>query len=595
MSAAMLENFALLAASEGGVAKLRELILSLAVRGKLVPQDPADEPASELLKRIRAEKERLVAEGKIKREKKPPQPPFDKGGPPSATSTTPPFAKGGAGGIGIADDEKPFELPEGWESVRLGSLLSKIGAGSTPLGGKEVYTSSGTKFLRSQNVWNDGLRLTDVAFIPQKIHASMAATTVVSKDILFNITGASIGRCTLVPDDFDEANVSQHVTIIRPVSAEIRRYLHLVLISSHVQQTVMDVQVGVSREGLSIAKLGQFLIPLAPLPEQSRIVAKVEVLMALCDRLEAQQGDAARVQTRWTQTALDQLAESDNAAEFARNWQALADHFDTLFATPASIDALDATLLQLAVRGKLVPQNPADEPASELLKHIRTEKDRLIAAGQIKRDKPLPLITDDEKPFELPEGWEWARTYQVAESRLGKMLDKAKNTGTAYPYLRNTNVQWNRFDLDDIKQIFLEPHELDVFRLRYGDLLVCEGGEPGRCAIWRGEKEEMYFQKALHRIRPLGGALAEYLAICFEVDAQTGRLDQFFSGATIKHFAGQELNRYFVPLPPLPEQSRIVAKLDGLLALTRTLRARLTDARTMQARLASALVDEVAA
>ena len=152
MSPTLLENFALLAASEGGVAKLRELILSLAVRGKLVPQDPADEPASELLKRIRAEKERLVAEGKIKREKKSPQPPFDKGGLPLTTSITPPFAKGGAGGIGIADEEKPFELPEGWEWVRLGDTLDMInGKAFKPAD----WISEGLPIVRIQNLNNN--------------------------------------------------------------------------------------------------------------------------------------------------------------------------------------------------------------------------------------------------------------------------------------------------------------------------------------------------------------------------------------------------------------------------------------------------------
>ncbi|MFW9594744.1 MAG: restriction endonuclease subunit S, partial [Macromonas sp.] len=226
--------------------------------GKLVPQDPSDEPASVLLQRIRAEKDRLIAAGKIKRDK--PLPP-------------------------IADEEKPFELPQGWEWVRLKSLLQKIGAGSTPLGGKEVYVDAGVKFLRSQNVWNDGLQLDGVAFIRPETHARMAGTVVVANDLLFNITGASIGRCAVVPADFDEANVSQHVTIVRSVLSGINPFLHKVLVSNHVQRAVMGAQVGVSREGLSIAKLGQFLIPVPPESEQSRIVARVEELRQLCANL----------------------------------------------------------------------------------------------------------------------------------------------------------------------------------------------------------------------------------------------------------------------------------------------------------------------
>ena len=277
----LLSNLNLLATAPGGVARLRELILTLAVQGKLVPQDPADEPASRLLQKIRAEKDRLIAEGKIKKDK--------------------PLAA-------IADEEKPFELPMGWEWVRLSALLQKIGAGSTPLGGREVYVSSGVKFLRSQNVWDEGLRLDGVAFIKPETHFRMAGTVVVANDLLFNITGASIGRCAVVPSDFDEANVSQHVTIIRAVLPEINAYLHKVLVSRHVQQTVMDVQVGVSREGLSIAKLGQFLIPLPPLPEQSRIVTRVTELRRLCADLRQRLAEREAVQARLAEALVQQVA-----------------------------------------------------------------------------------------------------------------------------------------------------------------------------------------------------------------------------------------------------------------------------------------------
>ena len=346
MSASLIEHFDLLATAPGGVARLRELILTLAVQGKLVPQDPSDEPASVLLQKIRAEKDRLIAEGKIKRDK--------------------PLAP-------IEDEEKPFGLPAGWECVRLNTLLQKIGAGSTPLGGKEVYVTSGVKFLRSQNVWNDGLRLAGVAFIRPETHAKMSGTVVVADDLLFNITGASIGRSAVVPSDFDEANVSQHVTIVRPVLPAINAFLHKVLVSQHVQQAVMAAQVGVSREGLSIAKLGNFLIPVPPLLEQSRIVARVEGLMHLCDALEAKGKLDAVQHAQLLRTLLGTLTDSTNPAELAANWQRVAEHFDLLLDRPEAVDALEQTILQLAVRGLLVPQDPNDEPASVLLQKIRAE------------------------------------------------------------------------------------------------------------------------------------------------------------------------------------------------------------------------------
>ncbi len=252
-------HFDVLFTTEASIDALKQTLLQLAVMGKLVPQDPNDEPASKLLKRIQTEKAKMIAEGKLKKEK----------------LIAP-----------IGEDEKPYETPLGWSWVRLNKLLTKIGAGSTPLGGKQVYVNDGIPFLRSQNVWDEGLRLDDVAYITIDTHNKMLGTHVKSGDLLFNITGASIGRCAIVPEDFSTGNVSQHVTIIRFASTEILRFMHLVMTSKHVQQTVMDVQVGVSREGLSIGKLGQFVIPIPPLAEQHRIVAKVDALMLLCDQLK---------------------------------------------------------------------------------------------------------------------------------------------------------------------------------------------------------------------------------------------------------------------------------------------------------------------
>jgi len=272
------EHFDTLFTTEASLDALKQTILQLAVMGKLVPQDPNDEPASELLKRIATERARLEAEGICKRSK--PLPP-------------------------VGDDEWPFDLPAGWEWVRLGTLLSKLGAGSTPLGGKQVYVNEGVKFLRSQNVWNDGLRLDDVALILPEVHLKMSGTHVEAGDLLFNITGASIGRCAAVPQSFDTGNVSQHVTIIRLVSPDTRQFLHSVLTSNLVQQTVMDVQVGVSREGLSIGKLAQFVIPLPPLAEQHRIVAKVDELLALCDRLKAGLAESRARQERLAATLIE--------------------------------------------------------------------------------------------------------------------------------------------------------------------------------------------------------------------------------------------------------------------------------------------------
>jgi len=243
------------------VKQLRNVILQLAVTGKLVAQDSKERPAFDLIQSIEQTKQNLIKEKVINRQ-----------------SIFP----------AIPEKDEPFALPEGWSFVRLGQITNRIGSGSTPRGGKNAYVESGIPFLRSQNVWNDDLKLDDVAYIPDETHEKMTNTKVFPRDILLNITGASLGRCALLPDDFDEANVSQHVTIIRPTEPETRQYLHLCMLSPHTQNMVWGRQVGMAREGLSKKVLEQFEIPLPPLEEQKRIVAKVTALMSLCEKLEQQ-------------------------------------------------------------------------------------------------------------------------------------------------------------------------------------------------------------------------------------------------------------------------------------------------------------------
>ncbi len=562
----LLSNMELLATAPGGVAKLRELILTLAVQGKLVPQDPADEPAGVLLQKIRAEKDRLIAEGKIKRDK--------------------PLAE-------IAQEDKPFELPMGWEWVRLSALLQKIGAGSTPLGGREVYVPSGVKFLRSQNVWDEGLRLDGVAFIKPETHAKMAGTVVVANDLLFNITGASIGRCAVVPSDFDEANVSQHVTIIRAVLPELNAFLHKVLVSRHVQQTVMDVQVGVSREGLSIAKLGQFLIPVPPLAEQSRIVTRVEALMRLCDALEAKGQLEATQHAQLVSTLLGTLTASTTPEALVANWQRVAQHFDLLLDRPEAIDALEQTLLQLAVRGLLVPQDPTDEPASALLQKIRAEKDRLIATGQIKQGKPLPPITDEEKPFELPVGWEWVRLQQAYDVRDGTH-DTPKYQSTGFPLVTSKNLYGGVLDLSDVKLISPADHEQISARSRVDrdDILFAMIGSIGNPVIVDTDTEFSVKNVALFKYYAAALSCPKYLLLVLQTEA-SGMKERAAGGVQSFISLGQ-LRSTVVALPPLAEQSRIVTCVTALRRLCSDLRQRLAEREAVQSRLAEALVQEVA-
>lgn len=255
----LLAHFDRLVEAPDSVPRLRRFILDLAVRGKLVEQDAADEPALVLLKRI--ETERLRA---LNRRTK-----------SSVALATEP-------------ESSDIQLPKGWAWSRLGDLCTKTGSGSTPAGGKDAYVSSGVPFLRSQNVYDDGLRLDGVAFISEATQERMSSTTVKAGDLLLNITGGSIGRCAIVPDSFVIGNINQHVAIIRLALLESRHFLHSVICSDFFQKHIFGNQTGAGREGLPKNRMDEILIPVAPLAEQLRVVAKVDQLMALCDQLEAQ-------------------------------------------------------------------------------------------------------------------------------------------------------------------------------------------------------------------------------------------------------------------------------------------------------------------
>jgi type I restriction enzyme S subunit len=566
MTALLTDNLPLLAGAPTGIKKLRELIIELAVRGKLVPQDPSDEPAGELLKRIAEEKARLVDEGKIRKQK--------------------PLAE-------IGEEEKPFELPANWRWGRLGSQVIESGAGWSP---------SCDPRPRAANEWGV-LKVSAVSwgvYQPEEnkaLPASLEARPeheVAEGDFLVSRanTAELVARSVVVETTPAHLMLSDKIVRLKLTSLCERRYVNLANSAPLARDYYSRVAGGTSSSMKNVSREQILNLPLAlpPLAEQHRIVAKVDELMALCNRLEAQQADAESAHAQLVHALLGNLTQARDATEFATNWGRLTEHFHTLFTTEPSIDILKQTLLQLAVMGKLVPQDPSDEPASELLKRIAEERSRLMGEGKLKKQKSLPEVDDEEKPYALPSSWKWVRFDSVSNTRLGKMLDKAKNKGELRPYLRNTNVQWFNFEIDDLKSMRFEEHELDEYRVTPGDLVICEGGEPGRCAVWQGDVEDMFIQKALHRARPWLGISPFFLQFCLKAATNSGYLNQFFTGATIKHFSGEKLAKYPVPLPPLTEQHRIVAKLDQLMGLCNRLKTSLSQASQLNEHVASTLV-----
>ena len=515
---------------------LRQKILDLAIRGKLVPQDPNDEPASVLLERIREQKQQMVKEGKLKKKD------IKNDSVIFVGEDNLHYEKFADGSVKCIEDEIPFELPAGWCWSRLVSLTAIITKGASPKWQGVDYTSSGTMFITSENVGVETLLLESPKFLPEKINEIQPRSILETHDILTNIVGASIGRTceyTLV----DSANTNQAVAIIRLIAVDMVSYVVKCLNSDYCVNLMFANQVNVARANLSLSSLANFLIPIPPLKEMYRIIAHLDCSLRHISGIQSSE-DELRQLILFTKTKI----------------------------------------LDLAIRGKLVPQDPNDEPASVLLERIRAEKEELIKQVKIKSDKKESVIfkgednsyyvrqdthteaIDEQFIFELPDNWEWCSLLNIAKMELGKTLDSAKNTGINYPYLRSVNVRWNDVDLSDLKEMRFEPEELERYTVRLNDLLICEGGDVGRSCVWTDDKEILY-QNALHRVRFYGECNPFYFMYYMMYYESLGIIKALCKGVTIKHLTGNVLSLIPFALPPIKEQSRIVEKLNQIFTL----------------------------
>jgi type I restriction enzyme S subunit len=565
----LLSNLNLLAQAPNGVARLRELILTLAVQGKLVPQDPKDEPASELLKKIRAEKDRLIAEGKIKRDK--------------------PLAE-------IGGEEKPFELPVGW----VWQMLAEVGAWAIGSGfPHEAQGREGLPILFAKvsdmNLPGNELEIVRTNHtIDNETVERLRINVHQSGTVIFPKIGGAIAtnkrRILVRPTAIDNNCLG-----ITPSAAMSTSYLFLLL--SSIDFTAY--QAGTSVPALSQGTLGQIPVGLPPLAEQSRIVTRVEELVRLCDALEAKGQLEATQHAQLVSTLLATLSESETPAQLTDNWHRIATHFDLLLDRPEAVDALEQTILQIAVRGLLVPQDPQDEPASELLKKIRAEKDKLILDGKIKRDKPLPPIAEDEQPFALPRGWEWTRVADLCSMVTdGEHLTPTRcDDATQVPLVTAKNVRHEVMDYRVTDYVPRDVAEKCWQRCKplVGDILmVSVGATLGRLCVLR-EPLDMVLVRSVTVLRPVHvGVSVDFFALrLMSQDSQTEIWREVKQSAQPCLYLAKSA-ALKIAIPPLAEQSRIVTRVAQLRRLCFELRQRLSSSQSTQAHLAEALVESVA-
>lgn len=487
--------------------ELKSSILQLAIQGKLVEQRPEEGTGEELYQQIQAEKKRLIQEGKIKKEKPLPE---------------------------IAEDEVPFEIPESWRWVRYSELMNSMSTG--PFGSmlhKSDYVQNGIPLVNPANIVNGRITASNKMMVSAETAKRLESYMLQTGMIIMGRRG-EMGRCAVVGRQENGWLCGTGSFFMMPTCHMYVHYISMLFSTPCAKGYLSGASVGTTMNNLNHKILSDMPVPLPPLAEQKRIVAKIEELLPYLDRYE-------------------------------KAWNRL-EEFNRRF--PAD---MQKSILQMAIQGKLVEQRPEEGTGEELYRQIQAEKQALIKAGKIKKEKPLPEIAEDEVPFEIPEGWKWVRLPSVSSSCLGKMLDRQKNSGTLMPYLRNVNVRWGSFDLTDLLEMKFEDVEDDRFLIRKNDLVMCEGGEPGRCAIWT-QDTPIHFQKACHRIRFAQSLNVAFFYHVFCLYASNGIFSNLYTGTTIKHLTGQSLDRVVVPLPPLAEQKRIVARLEEILPLCERLK-----------------------
>ena len=476
---------------------LKKSILQYAVQGKLIEQNPQDEPALELLKRIRAEKEQLIKDGKIKKEK--PLPP-------------------------ITQAEIPYDLPQGWEWVRLGEI-GNTQTGTTPPTNNPAYYGESYSFIKPADIGSNG----EIVYNKQMLSEEgiKKGKLILKNSIMMVCIGGSIGKVGITNKD---CSCNQQINVITPHLTEIVKFLFYCLFSPYFYNTVLTIAPQTTLPIISKSKWEQIIIPLPPLAEQKRIVEKLEEILPL-------------------------------AEEYGKNEEILSEMNQKL---PKQIRQ---SILQYAVQGKLVEQNPQDEPASELLKRIKTEKEQLIKDGKIKKEKPLPPITKDEIPYDLPQGWEWVRLQDIVYNH------GQKTPQTTFCYIDIGSINNQQQKLNKNENIVLKENAPSRARkiVKYGDILYATVRPylHNMCIIDQKFSYEPIASTGFAVLHCYSGIFNKWLfyyLLAPIFDNYANSTDNA-KGMAYPAINDDKLYKALIPIPPLTEQKRIVSKVEELMQL----------------------------
>ena len=558
------ENLELLADAPNGVQKLREMILLLAVQGKLVPQNLNDEPASELVKLIAKERQNAILTKIIRK-------------PQSLPS--------------LVEEELPFDAPSGWTFERFGNLFNFIDyRGKTP-----EKVESGIRLITAKNIRMGYRQDQPMEFVTEKTYNKWMTRGIPKMSDLLFTTEAPMGNVCLV--DLDEKfALAQRTINLHPFGEMNSQYLMFAIMSPLIQGMISEKATGMTATGIKAAKLKLILIPLPPLNEQKRIVAKVDQLMALCDKLEARQQKKHDNRIRLNNAALDKLLTAPTPGEFAQHWQRICDNFNLLYDAPETMRQLRQAILQLAVQGKLVAQDQGDEPAAVLLEKIEIERGKLVKKKQM---KALFYPLDKEKiPYKLSKSWIWTNLANVGIINPRNTSEDEKEVSfipmTLISEYYKKQIKSEKRQWGEIKNGFTHFAEDDVVMAKITPCFQnCKSAVMHNLinGLGAGTTE-------LHVFRPLlnDSVNPEYVLLYLKspqflkegIEKMTGTAGH--KRVPKEYFAGNAF-----PLPPYNEQKRIVAKVDQLMALCDELEAGLVQAQTEGGELMEAVVHHVLA
>ena len=544
-----------------GVKKLRELILDLAVRGLLVPQDPRDEPASILLENIAAEKEQLIKNKKIKK--------------PKATSS-----------------DREIEssiLPAGWEKCLFAEILERISNGFS---GKQNKDGNGHPLSRIETISNSYFDMRKVGFseIPEdkldfyRLRTNDILISHINSDYHVGKTALFSGEETL----YHGVNLIL-LRLFRGIDASyVNLYINKIRLSGYF---LTIAQHAIGQSSINQSKINEIVIPIPPLAEQHRIVAKVDELMTLCDTLEQQQEDSSQAHETLVEVLLEALTSAADADAFHSAWQPISEHFDVLFTTEHSIDKLEETILQLAVMGKLVPQDPNDEPASVQLRRIILAKEQLIKDGMIPKQKSIEGNKDFDK-YLIPSSWNWTCLGSLSSNIHYGYTASACFDNDGVRLLRITDIQNDRVNWKTVPSCEISDKKAQGYLLENDDILIARtGGTIGKSYLVENISLKSVFASYLIRVKKLESVYSGYIKLFLGSQIYWKQLYDNSAGTGQPNVNATALKGLFIPLPPLAEQHRIVAKVNELMTLCYQLKDSLQQAQQTQIHLTDAVVE----